>query len=211
MSTVRVCVVFLDTLTSEFKLYIRLREILQGAGTRVCGCAVACSMLLLRPTAVWSEGVVLVVSTVLDPAEVERQLNLLSVDARLRGRLVLFVWVCGWCHELVLVTRGSCPTELVTCEAHPFLFQVKESRRVPIPLLVLGYNQLVDHVGIHGQRRLTEALNKDSLVRQKEYPTKSSSKSRESVSLVVLSLALLLLLGLVPLHAVLPAEAWDNP
>ncbi|MQL82867.1 hypothetical protein Taro_015348 [Colocasia esculenta] len=44
-----------------------------------------------------------------------------------------------------------------------------------------GYNQLVDHVGVHGQRRLTEALNKDLLVRQKEYPTESSSKSRESV------------------------------
>ncbi|MQL71560.1 hypothetical protein Taro_003898 [Colocasia esculenta] len=43
------------------------------------------------------------------------------------------------------------------------------------------YNQLVDHVGIHGQRRLTEALNKNSLVRQKEYPTESSSKSRECV------------------------------
>ncbi|MQM05956.1 hypothetical protein Taro_038774 [Colocasia esculenta] len=43
------------------------------------------------------------------------------------------------------------------------------------------YNQLIDHVGIHGQRRLTEALNKDSLVRQKEYPMESSSKSRESV------------------------------
>ncbi|MQM06249.1 hypothetical protein Taro_039068 [Colocasia esculenta] len=47
---------------------------------------------------------------------------------------------------------------------------------------VLGYNQLVDHVGIHGQRRLTEALNKDSLVRQKEHPTESSSKSRESLN-----------------------------
>ncbi|MQM20657.1 hypothetical protein Taro_053681 [Colocasia esculenta] len=46
---------------------------------------------------------------------------------------------------------------------------------------VLGYNQLVDHVGTHGQRSHTEALNKDSLVRQKEYPTESSSKSRESV------------------------------
>ncbi|MQL83566.1 hypothetical protein Taro_016073 [Colocasia esculenta] len=46
---------------------------------------------------------------------------------------------------------------------------------------VLEYNQLVDHVGIHGQRRLTEALNKDSLDRQKEYPKESSSKSRERV------------------------------
>ncbi|MQL70408.1 hypothetical protein Taro_002735 [Colocasia esculenta] len=45
------------------------------------------------------------------------------------------------------------------------------------------YNQLVDHVGIHGQRRRTEALNKDSLVRQKEYPTESSSKSRENMTL----------------------------
>ncbi|MQL79659.1 hypothetical protein Taro_012086 [Colocasia esculenta] len=48
---------------------------------------------------------------------------------------------------------------------------------------MLGYNRLVDHVGIHRQRRLTEALNKDSLVRQKEYPTESSSKSRESMRL----------------------------
>ncbi|MQM08452.1 hypothetical protein Taro_041308 [Colocasia esculenta] len=46
--------------------------------------------------------------------------------------------------------------------------------------LVLGYNRLVDHVGIHGQRRLTEPLNKDSLVRQKEYLMESSSKSRKS-------------------------------
>ncbi|MQM21328.1 hypothetical protein Taro_054367 [Colocasia esculenta] len=38
-------------------------------------------------------------------------------------------------------------------------------------------------MGIHGQRRLTEALNKDSLVRQKEYLTGSSSKSRESVNI----------------------------
>ncbi|MQL74379.1 hypothetical protein Taro_006739, partial [Colocasia esculenta] len=44
---------------------------------------------------------------------------------------------------------------------------------------VLGYSQLVDHVGIQGQRRLTEALNKDTLVRQKEYLTESLSKSRE--------------------------------
>ncbi|MQM04833.1 hypothetical protein Taro_037640, partial [Colocasia esculenta] len=44
---------------------------------------------------------------------------------------------------------------------------------------VLGYNQFVDYVGTHGQRRLPEALKKDSLVRQKEYPTESSSKSRE--------------------------------
>ncbi|MQL94511.1 hypothetical protein Taro_027161 [Colocasia esculenta] len=50
---------------------------------------------------------------------------------------------------------------------------------IGVYLSIPWYNQLFDHVGIHGQRRLTEALNKDSLVRQKEYPTKSLSKSRE--------------------------------
>ncbi|MQM10076.1 hypothetical protein Taro_042964 [Colocasia esculenta] len=49
--------------------------------------------------------------------------------------------------------------------------------------VVLGYNRIVDHVGIHAQRRLTEALNKNSLVRWKENPTESSSKSRESVNI----------------------------
>ncbi|MQL81853.1 hypothetical protein Taro_014317 [Colocasia esculenta] len=47
--------------------------------------------------------------------------------------------------------------------------------------MVQRCNPLVDHVGIHGQRRLTEALNKESLVRQKEYPMESSSKSRKRV------------------------------
>ncbi|MQL69515.1 hypothetical protein Taro_001816 [Colocasia esculenta] len=31
--------------------------------------------------------------------------------------------------------------------------------------VIQGYNQLVDHVGIHDQRRLTEVLCKGSLVR----------------------------------------------
>ncbi|MQM15830.1 hypothetical protein Taro_048782 [Colocasia esculenta] len=48
-----------------------------------------------------------------------------------------------------------------------------------------GYNQLVDHVGIHRQRKLTEALNKDSLVRQKEYSTESLPKSRERYNQLV--------------------------
>ncbi|MQL85767.1 hypothetical protein Taro_018288 [Colocasia esculenta] len=55
--------------------------------------------------------------------------------------------------------------------------------------IVLGYNRLVDHVGIHGQRRLTEALNKDSLVRKKEYLSESSSKSRENTNCGLVSLA----------------------
>ncbi|MQL97661.1 hypothetical protein Taro_030355 [Colocasia esculenta] len=68
--------------------------------------------------------------------EVARQLNLLSVAARLRGGLVLFV-------------RGSYPTESVTCEAHPFFLQVKESRRVPVPLLVR--DRTVVESGLHHQ------------------------------------------------------------
>ncbi|MQM16331.1 hypothetical protein Taro_049287 [Colocasia esculenta] len=54
----------------------------------------------------------------------------------------------------------------------------KSRKRV---IIETRYNRLVDHVGIHGQRRLTEALNKDSLVWQKEYLTESSSKSRKRV------------------------------
>ncbi|MQL88971.1 hypothetical protein Taro_021541, partial [Colocasia esculenta] len=48
-----------------------------------------------------------------------------------------------------------------------------------VQVKIEGYNRLIDHVGIHGQRKLTEAFNKDSLVRQKEYPSESSSKSRK--------------------------------
>ncbi|MQM18508.1 hypothetical protein Taro_051502, partial [Colocasia esculenta] len=42
-----VCVIFLDTLTPMFELYIRRRERRQWAATRVCGCAVACSALMV--------------------------------------------------------------------------------------------------------------------------------------------------------------------
>ncbi|MQL96547.1 hypothetical protein Taro_029228 [Colocasia esculenta] len=44
------------------------------------------------------------------------------------------------------------------------------------------YNLLVGHVGIHGQRKLTEALVKGSLVRQKEYPTESSPQAKKGFS-----------------------------
>ncbi|MQL88918.1 hypothetical protein Taro_021488 [Colocasia esculenta] len=44
------------------------------------------------------------------------------------------------------------------------------------------YNLLVGHVGIHGQRRLTEALVKGSLVWQKEYPTESSPQAKKGLS-----------------------------
>ncbi|MQM00764.1 hypothetical protein Taro_033506 [Colocasia esculenta] len=44
--------------------------------------------------------------------------------------------------------------------------------------VIQGYNRLVDHVGIHDQRRLTEALCKGSLVRRKEYPTESSPQAK---------------------------------
>ncbi|MQL80976.1 hypothetical protein Taro_013431 [Colocasia esculenta] len=45
--------------------------------------------------------------------------------ARLRGVLMSFVWVCG-CY----------PSEPMTCESHPFFFQVKESRKTRILPLV---------------------------------------------------------------------------
>ncbi|MQL82100.1 hypothetical protein Taro_014566 [Colocasia esculenta] len=143
VSTVKVCVVFLDTLTPEFELYIQMRDRWQGVATRVCGSAVACSVLMVggwtlgsRPESLKVSGLGLqqcslqvwswFVSIILDLVEVERQLDLSSVAVRLRGRLVLFVRL--W---------RNCPTEPVTCEDHPFFFQVKESRRVPIPLLLL--------------------------------------------------------------------------
>ncbi|MQL72454.1 hypothetical protein Taro_004794, partial [Colocasia esculenta] len=62
--------------------------------------------------------------------------------------------------------RGS--TEPMLVQTPEVTMQLAYTTTVPT---TLGYNQLVEHVGIHGQRRLTEALNKDSLVWQKEYPT----------------------------------------
>ncbi|MQL93079.1 hypothetical protein Taro_025713 [Colocasia esculenta] len=44
----------------------------------------------------------------------------------------------------------SCPTEPVTCEAHPFFFQVKESRRIPVPLLVRDHT--IVESGLHHQQ-----------------------------------------------------------
>ncbi|MQL90737.1 hypothetical protein Taro_023319 [Colocasia esculenta] len=67
-------------------------------------------------------GVAWFVSTVLNLVEVERQLDLSSVAARLR----------------------------VTCEAHPFFFQVKESKRIPIPPLV-SVSTIVES-GLHHQQ-----------------------------------------------------------
>ncbi|MQM09373.1 hypothetical protein Taro_042242 [Colocasia esculenta] len=45
---------------------------------------------------------------------------------------------------------GSYSTEPVTCEAHPFFFQVKESRRVLIPLLV--WDRTIVESGLHHQQ-----------------------------------------------------------
>ncbi|MQL87326.1 hypothetical protein Taro_019860 [Colocasia esculenta] len=59
VSIVKVCVVFLDTLTPEFELYVRLRERRQWEETRVCSCVVC------RSGVGWSP-------QFLDPVEVER-------------------------------------------------------------------------------------------------------------------------------------------
>ncbi|MQL86735.1 hypothetical protein Taro_019269 [Colocasia esculenta] len=90
---VEVCVVFLDTLTHVFELYVWLRERWQrgsdlelrpeslevpGMGLQLCGLQVWC----------W------LVSTVLWFVLVERQLDLSSVTARLRGGTVV-LRLCG--------------------------------------------------------------------------------------------------------------------
>ncbi|MQM13803.1 hypothetical protein Taro_046729, partial [Colocasia esculenta] len=46
--TIEVCVIFVDTLTPVFELYIRLRETRQRAAT--CVCVVACSVLVVGGT-----------------------------------------------------------------------------------------------------------------------------------------------------------------
>ncbi|MQM06608.1 hypothetical protein Taro_039434 [Colocasia esculenta] len=78
-STIRDCVVYLDTLTPVFELYVRLRERWHWAATH----AWAYSCVVCR------YGVSCLHSSYL--AEMKRQLDLSSVAARLRGGLVLFV------------------------------------------------------------------------------------------------------------------------
>ncbi|MQL72031.1 hypothetical protein Taro_004359 [Colocasia esculenta] len=64
-------------------------------------------------------------------------------------------------------------------------------------LEIAGYNQIIDHVETHGQRKLTEALNKDSLVQQKEYPTERLELEELGMKLdEAFSPRILLLLGL---------------
>ncbi|MQL68705.1 hypothetical protein Taro_001008 [Colocasia esculenta] len=77
------------------------------------------------------------VSTVSWLVVVERQLDLSSVAARLRGSPVWFV-------------RGSFPTEPVTCEAHFYSSQVRESRR--LLALRLVQSRTVAELGLHHQQ-----------------------------------------------------------
>ncbi|MQM02908.1 hypothetical protein Taro_035677 [Colocasia esculenta] len=78
------------------ELYVRLR----GAKARVPKGA------RHGPAAVWSAGVVLVgLHSFLACVLVERQLDLMSVAARLRGNPVWFVRVSSWCREPVFVAR----------------------------------------------------------------------------------------------------------
>ncbi|MQM22722.1 hypothetical protein Taro_055778, partial [Colocasia esculenta] len=78
-STVEVCVVFLDTLTPEFELYVRLREKMTGDSGSCLGGS--------RPESLKVSGLSLRQCS----PQVERQLDLPSVAARLRCVLVLFV------------------------------------------------------------------------------------------------------------------------
>ncbi|MQM00464.1 hypothetical protein Taro_033204 [Colocasia esculenta] len=72
---------------------------------------------------------------------VERQLDLSSVAARLRGSPVWFVRVSNWCREPVDVARvwrfstvaRSFPTEPVTREAHPYLLPGEGDQEISRP------------------------------------------------------------------------------
>ncbi|MQM16096.1 hypothetical protein Taro_049050 [Colocasia esculenta] len=101
----------------------------------------ACSCVVCRSGVGWSP-------QFLDLVEVERRLDLSFVAARLRGSLVWFVWLLG-----------SCPTEPVTCETHLFFFQVKESQRVLVPLLVR--DRTVAESGLRHQHRSEMADRRD--------------------------------------------------
>ncbi|MQL75789.1 hypothetical protein Taro_008148 [Colocasia esculenta] len=86
--------------------------------------------------------------------------------------------------ELFLVVEWLADMPELAFELVPFRLAVvygwrplRVPSRMRLTLGSRGYNQLVDHVGIHGQRRLTEALSKDSLVRQKEYLTEKRDGS----------------------------------
>ncbi|MQL93305.1 hypothetical protein Taro_025945 [Colocasia esculenta] len=59
----------------------------------------------------------------------------------------------------------------------------REKRYVHTNFRVLHwYNLLVGHVGIHGQRRVMEALVNGSLFWKKEYPTESSPQAKNGLS-----------------------------
>ncbi|MQL74665.1 hypothetical protein Taro_007037, partial [Colocasia esculenta] len=81
-----------------------------------------------------------------------------------------------WLHgHLLLITHPHlAAAQLTICTAStpaasgapsPEVFQQLLLENKNFNRIRWGYNWLVDHVGIHGQGRLTEALNKDSLVR----------------------------------------------
>ncbi|MQM09295.1 hypothetical protein Taro_042162 [Colocasia esculenta] len=98
--------------------------------------------------------------------------SLRDVEETLLAIVLGLIWICGTTEPRRVQSPKVTMQFACTAIVSSTLCHLQKCTR---------YNQLVDHVGIHGQRRLTEVLNKDSLVRQKEYPTKSSSKSRESV------------------------------
>ncbi|MQL75798.1 hypothetical protein Taro_008178, partial [Colocasia esculenta] len=93
------------------------------------------------------------VSTVLDLVEVERQLDLSSVAARLRGSDICYLnasFVYALVRLSFLRLLRSFPTEPMTYEAHPFFFQVKESRRALAPLLIR--DRTIAELGLHHQQ-----------------------------------------------------------
>ncbi|MQL77430.1 hypothetical protein Taro_009844 [Colocasia esculenta] len=80
--------------------------------------------------------------------QVERQLDLPSMAGRLRGVLVWFVWVCGWCRKPVLETRvrRTLPLACTLVEC----CRVRESRRLHVPLV--ARISLITESGRHHQQ-----------------------------------------------------------
>ncbi|MQM15092.1 hypothetical protein Taro_048029 [Colocasia esculenta] len=123
-----------DIYLRDSQLYVRLRERQQRDNDLELGLEslkVSSMDLRLCGLQVWCW----LVSTVSWLVVVERQLDLSSVAARLSGSPVCF---------------SSFPTKPVTCEVHPYPFQVRESRRLPILRLVRS--RTTAELGLHHQQ-----------------------------------------------------------
>ncbi|MQM13976.1 hypothetical protein Taro_046902 [Colocasia esculenta] len=90
---------------------------------------------------------------------------------------VLPAMVCPGGGTVLVVVSWWYLVVVVTCEAHPFFFQVKESRKVLVPLLVRD-RTVVEQWTSAKAKETYRGLNKEFLVQSGVFPTERSSKSR---------------------------------